>query len=188
MIAAIVGMTGSGKSTVSDMFAKNGFGFIRLGQITLDIIKERGLPPTEENERPIREGLRKKHGMAAYATLNFPKIDALREKGNVVMDGLYSWEEFIEFSKRYGDDFVTIAVYSSPKTRYARLSARKFDKGRDELMRFRPNSEPFARDQAEIENISKAGPIVMADYTLINEGTIAELESSVRMLLSSLSC
>jgi dephospho-CoA kinase len=187
MIVAIVGMTGSGKSTVSDMFAEQGFGFLRLGQITLDIVKQKGLAPTEGNERPIREGLRKEHGMGAYATLNFPKIDALRKQGNVVLDGLYSWEEYIEFRDRYGDEFRTVAVIASPRLRYERLSGRKLDVD-DKSMRFRPNSDPFARDRAEIENISKAGPIVMADYTIINEGSMDELKESVNKLLSSLAC
>src|SRR3989344_4740317 len=37
-----------------------------------------------------------------------------------------------------------------------------------------------ARDYAEIENIEKAGPIAMADYTILNTGTLQELENSLQ--------
>ena len=93
-IICLVGMSGSGKSVVADELVRNGFEFARFGQITLDIVKERGLEPSEENERPIREEMRKEHGMGAYATLNIPKFDKLLEKANLVADGLYSWTEY----------------------------------------------------------------------------------------------
>lgn len=73
-LVCITGLTGSGKSVASDYFAKKGFNFLRFGQITLDEIKRLGLEPNEQNERPIREGFRKKYGMAAFAILNLPKF------------------------------------------------------------------------------------------------------------------
>ncbi len=178
-VIAVVGMCGSGKSVVADMLSKRGLGFLRFGQLTLDIVREKGLEPTEENERPIREGLRKEHGMAAFAILNIPKIDRLLEKGSVVVDGLYSWEEYLEMKRKYGSDFITLAVYASPATRYSRLSARKFDSSKDKEMRFRPQTpeQSRSRDHAEIENMSKAGPIAMADYTIVNEGSMEDLEA-----------
>ncbi len=185
MIIGIVGMSGAGKSIVAEYFQKAGYGYIRLGQITMDIIREKGLEPTEENERPIRENLRKEHGMAAYAILNFPKIENLDKKGHVVIDGIYSWEEYLEFKKRYGNKFYTISVFASPDTRYDRLEKRSFDMQKDADMKYRPLTREKAeqRDRSEIENLSKAGPIVMADYTIVNEGTIDELYTEVDYLI-----
>lgn len=170
-VVCIVGMTGSGKSLASDYLVKKGFMFFRFGQITLDEVKRRGLAPTEENERPIREGFRKEHGMAAFAILNFPKCDELRKKGHVIGDGMYSWSEYKEFERKYGDDFVCIAVVAPPKTRYARLAGRKYDAAKDKDMRHREASyeQARSRDFAEIEKIEKGGPIAMAHYTIINE-------------------
>lgn len=175
-IFAIVGMTGSGKTEAADYLEKKGFGFLRMGQLTLDEVKKRGLSPTEENERPIREELRRVHGPAAFAILNFPKIDALRKNGHVAVDGLYSWSEYKEFEKKYGDDFVCIAVLASPKIRYARLAARKYDAKNDKDMRFREASEELARarDFAEIEKSEKGGPIAMGHFNIINEGSKEE--------------
>jgi dephospho-CoA kinase len=187
-IIAVVGMTGSGKSEVSDILVKLGFQFLRFGQITLDIVKERGLEPTEENERPIREGMRKEHGMAAYAILNIPKIDKLLEKDNVVVDGLYSWEEYLEMKKRYGKDFVCMAVYSPPNVRYERLANRKYDPKNDKSMRSRPSTadKSQSRDYSEIENLNKGGPIAMADFTIINDGNLKALGRKVDDILSQI--
>ncbi len=62
--------------------------------------------------------------MAAYAKLSLPKIDRILESGSVVVDGLYSWEEYILMKDRYGGRFVVVAVWASPETRHLRLSKR----------------------------------------------------------------
>jgi len=186
MIVAIVGMTGSGKTTLARMFEDKGFQIVRLGQLTLDIIKERELEPTEENERPIREALRKQHGMAAYATQNFAKIDALLQNHKVVLDGLYSWEEYVEFKKRY--ELVTVAVIAGPKLRYERLSKREIRTDDSEVnMRKLTPEQAHERDISEIENLNKSGPIAMADHSVLNDGSLAQLHESFNQLLGSLS-
>ncbi len=178
-IIAIVGMPGSGKTEAAEYFAKKGFQFIRLGQLTMDEIKKRGLEPTEKNEKMIRESLRKQHGMAAYALLNFPKIDTLLKKGNVIVDGLYSWEEYLEFKKKY-PDVAVIAIYASPKARYARLEGRKLE-SEDKDMKNRQLEKEAAseRDTAEIENLNKGGPIAVADFTVVNEGALNEMHKKL---------
>ena len=60
-LVCITGLTGSGKSTASDFFVKKGYKSVRFGQPVLDEVIKRGLQPIEENERPIREELRKKY-------------------------------------------------------------------------------------------------------------------------------
>ena len=150
----------------------------------MDEIKRKGLTPTEENERAVREGLRKEHGMAAYAKLNTPKIDEMIKKGDVVVDGLYSWGEYKVLKEKYGGKITVLAIYASPKTRYRRLAKRELD-GSDEEMKKRPATpkQAKARDAAEIENIQKAGPIAMADHTIINEGDITELKQNIDRFL-----
>ncbi|MEI7961473.1 MAG: AAA family ATPase, partial [archaeon] len=157
-LVCIVGMTGAGKSVVADYLVNQGYGFVRFGQITLDIVKERGLAPTEENERPIREAVRIEHGPGAFATLNIPKFDALLKKGNVVGDGLYSWSEYKILKERYGSHFCVVAVYTPPALRYSRLVNRVLSAS-DTNLRHRPATleSAKARDYAEIEKIEKGG-------------------------------
>jgi dephospho-CoA kinase len=78
-----------------------------------------------------------------------------------------------------------VAVYAPPKLRYSRLASRIATKG-DINKRFRPilESDARGRDYAEIENIEKGGPIAMADFTIINTGTIEELKQKTKEILT----
>ena len=177
-VVSIVGMTGAGKSVVAKVFENNGFARIRFGDITDEEIKKRGLELNEKNERYIRELLRQKQGMAAYAKLNLPRIDEAAKHSDVVIDGLYSWEEYAFLKTYYGKDFYVVAVWSSPETRYARLSAR--------LNRRLTLEEASSRDRAEIENINKGGPIAMADFTIINEVSLDDLRKETEKVVAKL--
>ena len=184
---ALVGMAGSGKSVVADELIKRSYHFFRFGQITMDLIKERGLEVNETNERFIRESVRKEHGMGAYAILNIPKIEKFLVTGNVVGDGLYSWSEYKILKERFNNRMFVIAVYAPPELRYQRLSGRKQLAG-DKDIRFRQMTPEQAksRDFAEIENIEKAGPIAMADFTLVNTGSIESLIDQLNMAIDKI--
>jgi dephospho-CoA kinase len=171
-VIAIVGMAGAGKSEVARVFEEKKFARIRFGDVTDEELKKKGLPVNEENERQMRETLRKRYGMAAYAMLNLTKVDVALKSGPVVIDGLYSWEEYTTLKEYYGSKFLVVAVWASPEVRYARLASR--------LVRPLTEEEAFSRDQAEIVNLNKAGPIAMADYTLCNEGSLKDLEKETR--------
>ena len=177
-VVSIVGMSGSGKSEVARLFGEKGFITVRFGDITDEEVKKRGLELNEENERQVREELREKQGMAAYAKLNLPRIDDALKKANVVVDGLYSWEEYVYLKDYYGDKFSVVAVWTSPKTRYARLGKR----------RVRPLTvtEAAGRDYAEIENMNKGGPIAMADFTINNESSWSDLKEQVTEVINKL--
>ena len=177
-VVSIVGMTGAGKSEVARVFEEDGFIRIRFGDVTDQEIKERGLELNEKNERRIRELLRKERGMAAYAQMNLPRINSALTYADVVIDGLYSWEEYTFLKDYYGEGFCVVAVCASPGTRYARLASRS--------SRGLTAEEAAGRDRAEIENINKGGPIAMADYTIINESSLEDLEEEVRRVITSL--
>jgi dephospho-CoA kinase len=116
--------------------------------------------------------------MAAYAILNGPRIDALLKSSDVVVDGLYSWEEYLLMKEKYREKFKVVAVYASPLSRYKRLAGRS--------RRPLKLEEAQSRDKAEIEDSRKGGPIAMADYTLVNESTIDELKKEAKKVLVSL--
>jgi dephospho-CoA kinase len=132
----------------------------------------------EENERYNREFLRKNYGMAAYAKLNLPRIDETSKHSNIVIDGLYSWEEYTFLKTYYGEDFYVVAVWASPKTRHSRLAARQ--------SRGLTAAEAASRDMAEIENTNKGGPIAMADFTIVNESSLENLRSKTKRVISRL--
>lgn len=159
-ILAFVGMPGSGKSEAAAYLQKKGIPFIRFGQATDDGLKEMDLPVTPENEKMFREKIRKELGMAAYAIKAAPAIDKLLNESNlVVIDGLYSWEEYIYLKQKH-PYLILIHVFAEAAKRYDRLSKRS--------IRPIPMGESYKRDVDEIENLDKGGPIAMADYLIEN--------------------
>jgi len=177
-VVSIVGMPGAGKSEVARVFEKHGFKKVRFGDITEEQIKNRKLELNEENERYVRQQLRKEHGMAVYAELNLPRIDSSLKSSDVVVDGLYSWEEYTLLKQRYGARFSAVAVWASALTRHKRLANR--------AERPLTLEEEASRDNAEIENSNKAAPIAMADFAIINEASLEELERETQRVLSAL--
>ena len=174
-VVAIVGMPGAGKSEVARQFEKNGFARIRFGDVTDQEVRKRGLELNEENERRVRERLRQEQGMAAYAKLNLPGIDSALKNSDVVIDGLYSWEEYTLLKSHYGEGFYVVAVWASPGTRYARLIHR--------LERPLSLEEASSRDRAEIENTNKGGPVAMANFTIINESSLDDLRKGTKKII-----
>ena len=177
-VIAIVGMAGAGKSEVARIFEEHNFKKVRFGDITDAELKNKDLEQNEENERYVRQHLRQEYGMAAYAKLNLPRIDRSLKSSNVVVDGLYSWEEYILLKEYYGEQFTTVAVWTSPSTRHARLARR----AKRTLML----EEAASRDKSEIENSNKGGPIAMADFTIVNEDSLEELERKTERVLFAL--
>lgn len=174
-IVAIVGMCGVGKSVASDILENMNYKKVYFGGVTMEKLKENNLEVTPENEKMMREKLRSDYGMGAYAIILLPRIKELAKEFNVVLDGLYSWDELKILKEELGNKLTVIAVIADKKIRYHRLSIR-------EIRPFN-HEEAKDRDISEIENIAKAGPIAYADYYIDNN---YDLESYKKRLLEIL--
>jgi len=178
-LIAIVGMPGAGKTVAADFFHTKGIPILRFGDQTDISLKELGLPRNEKNERYVREKLRKDFGMAAMAIKIEPRIlEAAKTNRVIVLDGLYSWEEYIYLKRRF-PGIQLLCIYASPEVRYERLGKR--------AVRPLTHSEAETRDIAELENLNKGGPIAIADYCIVNDGDEAafhvRLESVYKKLV-----
>lgn len=164
-IIAIVGMCGSGKSIACDYYENKNYKKVYFGGVVLEEIKQQGLEITPENERIVRNQLRTDYGMAAMAIKSLPKIEEYIKTDNVVIDGLYSWDELVVLKEKY-PNLVVIAIVVDKQIRYNRLATRDI----------RPfnNEDAKKRDLNEIENMAKGGPIAYADYYVLNNGDMNE--------------
>ncbi len=176
-LLAIVGMPGAGKSVAAEFFRGQGIPILRFGDQTDIGLKELKLPLNEKNERWYREKLRQDLGMAAMAIKIEPRIRKAAEKNKVIiLDGLYSWEEYNYLKSKF-PDLKLLCIYASPAVRYQRLSVRS--------VRPLTREEAKSRDGAEIENLNKCGPIAVADYLVKNEGDQAGLLRELATFLAS---
>jgi dephospho-CoA kinase len=179
IILAVVGLPGSGKTeAVEYIMKKTGWPKVYLGDATFEEMKKNGLEINEANERKTREDIRSRLGMGAYAILNLPKARELSKTSDVLIESLYSWEEYLEFKKEFGVAFKVLAVYSSPATRISRLSSRP--------VRPLTKEEVQSRDYSQIENLHQAGPIARADFTIINENSKDDLCSQIDKIIITL--
>jgi dephospho-CoA kinase len=174
-IIAVIGMCGSGKSEAVKFFEQNGYEKVYFGGVVMDEMKSKGMDINEKNERETREQLRAEFGMGAMAVKSLDKINELYEKGNVVIESLYSWEEFKIVKQKFGDAFKLLCVYTTKNIRYKRLGERPF----------RPLSriEAESRDIAEIENLDKGGPIAFADYLVLNNASMNKMKEELKKII-----
>ncbi len=179
-IIALVGMPGAGKSVCVEYLEKKGWPSLYFGGITIDEIATRGLEVSPENEKIVREDIRAKEGMDAYAKRMIPKIDKLYQEGSstIIIDGLYSWSEYKILKQQYGDNLVVIAIAATRKLRHQRLENRP--------VRPLTNQEVEKREYAEIENIEKGGPIANSDYTIVNDNDQQALVENLESILSQI--
>jgi dephospho-CoA kinase len=179
IILAIVGLPGAGKTEVVEyMVKKTSWPKVYLGDATFEEMKKQCLEVNEANERKTREDIRRRLGMGAYAILSLPKVRELSQTSNVLIESLYSWEEYLEFKKEFGDVFKVLAIYSSPDKRIERLENRP--------CRPLKKEDVISRDYSQIENTHQAGPIARADFTIINEGEKEDLYSQIDKITSIL--
>jgi dephospho-CoA kinase len=179
IILAVVGLPGAGKTEVIEyLLKKTNWPRVYFGDVTFDEMKRVNLQINEANERMTRERIRKELGMGSYAILSLPKIKELYKNSSVIIESLYSWEEYLEMKKEYGDSFKTLAVYASPEIRIKRMSNRPI----------RPLSKEdvVSRDYAQIENLHQAGPIARADWTIVNEGEKEEMYKKIDKIIEKL--
>lgn len=181
-IIAVIGLAGSGKSeAVNYLQKKNGWPKVYLGEATFARLKKDSLAVNYANERIVREKIRRELGMGAYAKLALPKITKILKTSELVLiESLYSWDEYKIFKKKYGQNFLALAITAPANIRLARLKARP-------VRPIKTAAELAKRDWTEIEGTDKGGPIALADYTIINDGTQVELHRKIDKIIGSFS-
>lgn len=176
IILAIVGLTGSGKSVLTEYLTeKYQLERIYFGGYVIAEVERRGLEITPMNEKNVRENLRAVHGMTAVAQLALPDIRAaLAAKRQVIIDGIYSFSEYVLLREELGERLKLVATHCPRDIRYERLAARN--------RRPLNKNEVDQRDYFEIMNLEKGGPIAIADYHIINDSDLKSLHEAIEAI------
>ncbi len=167
-------MPGSGKTTVASIAASSGFKVFSMGDIVRELAQNRGIEPTPEKLGEFMLTLRNEKGPTIVAAKTIEKI---RQNGSlrICVEGLRSLQEVDMLSSEFYDFFI-IAVHSSPRTRFTRLTARE---RRDDPK----THEIFTdRDRREI-GVGLGDVLAIADFAIVNEGSLEELKSIASRVL-----
>ncbi|GAB6135883.1 AAA family ATPase [Thermococcus prieurii] len=189
MIIGVVGKIAAGKTTIAKFFEEKGFCRVSCSEPLIDLLTHNvsdysWIPELPGKAEPTREKLiefgkylKDKYGGDVLIRL---AVDKKRNCKNIVIDGVRSREE-IEAIKRLGGK--VIYVEAKPETRFERLMRRKAEKDR-EIKTFEDFKE---MDDAE-ERIYHTSELKgLADYVIVNEGTLEELREKVERIIEELS-
>lgn len=181
-LIAIVGMPGAGKTQATNYLLKKlNCPKVYFGEPTFDRLKKENLEVNYLNERKIREKIRSELGMGAYAILSVPKIKKLlKDNSTIILESLYSWDEYKIIKSKYKNQFKVIAIYASPEVRYKRLRNRTEERPIKSINGF------DARNYSEIEGTDKGGPIAMSDFTIVNEYSLKKFRLELNKIINQL--
>jgi dephospho-CoA kinase len=177
-LVAVVGMAGSGKSIATEYLENKGWKKFYFGGVIYDHMKKEGIEITPDSQREYRENIRKKLGMGAVAILLKDEIKESIKENDTVLDGLYSWDEYLILREEFGDRLKLICVVCDKKIRYERIGNRV-----DRPFNYQ---EIVNRDTTEIENLAKGGPIAYADYYIFNNGSLEDYENRLLDILKDI--
>ncbi|ASJ02138.1 hypothetical protein A3L09_02065 [Thermococcus profundus] len=185
MIIGVVGKIAAGKTTVAKFFEEKGFCRVSCSDPLIDLLTHNTsdyswIPELPERSEPTRDRLiefgkylKDKYGGDILIRL---AVDKKRNCENIVIDGVRSREE-VEAIKRLGGK--VIYVEASPEIRYERLMKRKAKK--DKVIQ---SFEDFLRMDDEEEKLYHTTKLKgIADYVIVNEGTLKELREKVEGII-----
>jgi len=176
MVIGVAGMPGAGKAAIAKIAKEKGYSVVVMGDEIREETKRRGFEPTSDNVGKIMLKLREEEGPGVVAKKCVPKI-ANANTDTVLVDGIRSLHEVYELEKNF-PKFLLVAVHSSPETRFKRLFLRKRS---DDPKGWKVFLE---RDLREI-SVGQGSVIAMADYMIVNEGTLEENKAKIREVLEA---
>ena len=181
-ILAVVGMSGSGKSTAIEYLTEHGIPKIYFGGIIYKAMADAGIERTEdgESERKFREEIRAKKSNDFVVKRAIAEVKNLINAGQkrIVLDGVYSWTEYKILRAEFPTEMTVVAIVAPKALRRKRLANRPD----------RPfNAQAAAeRDQSEIENLEKGGPIAIADYYVDNSTDLKDFHDRFAKLMQDI--
>ncbi|MFH1447491.1 MAG: AAA family ATPase [Candidatus Micrarchaeota archaeon] len=181
MIIGLTGTFGAGKGEISRVLGERGYAYHSCSDVLREELKALGKEETIESLAGLGNEIRAKFGAG-----ELPKrlIAMIRECGEekAIVDSIRSIGEVEELRKE--KDFVMLSVQAPIELRYERIRnrGRKGDDISFEELTNQENAQMGGSDATQ--NLGKC--MSMADYRVVNDGTLEELEKKVVELLSKM--
>jgi dephospho-CoA kinase len=182
MIIGITGTDGAGKGAVVDYLVKQkGFVHYSSRALITDEIQSRGLPVNREQMRLVANDMRNKCGLDVIVTTALEKI----KKDNVHNAVIESIRAVKELETLHAKGGVLLAVDADQKLRYQRISRRQSASDEVSFAEFITH-EKLEMNDPDPNGMQKAKVIELADYTIMNNGTLVELYEQVKLFLKKI--
>ncbi len=179
----IIGLTGrnaAGKGIMVDYLKSKGFCSYSLSDVIRGEVRGRQLEVTREQLIDVGNELRAKHGSGYLAGRT---LDSIQEDKNYVIDSFRHPDEVEVFRRR--SDFHLLVIEADAPVRFARIKKRGRENDPATLEEFK------ILEEAELSNAISHGQQLLAcqqlaDFRMINEGTIEQFQNKIRKLLQQL--
>ncbi len=175
----IIGVTGhpaSGKDTIADYLASQGFFKISGGDILREEMQKLGIPIDRSHIHEFVNEMRKERGNGYLAEEMIKKI-----KGNAVVSGIRNSEEIRIFREKFGNAFKLIAVQTPIEARYVRAKERGRIGDAISFERFKTEEEKEKAAESgshEVDNV-----MALADVIMNNDGSKEDLFQKIDTLV-----
>jgi dephospho-CoA kinase len=182
LIIGITGTLGSGKGTIVDYLAKRkGFAHFSVRAFVSEEILRRGLEVNRDNMVIVANDLRRKNSPSFITDQLFER--ALTAGKNSVIESIRTPGEV--YSLRKFGNFILFAVDADPEIRYQRITLRKSETDSVSYSTFLENERREMESlDPNSQNVGKC--IELADFHLLNNGTIEQLNRQVEEVLAKM--
>jgi dephospho-CoA kinase len=173
MLIGIVGALGAGKGTVVDYLKTKGFRHYSGSGYLKEVLLARGVEVNRDAYSKLAGEIRSEdpQGLAKILFDRYERDGG----GDAVIEALHDIGE-VEFVRTHGG--IVLAVDADMHTRYDRAVARGSEKDNITFDHFKAQIE---REENGGGHHNIRGAMQLADYTVMNDGTIEELEKAVEV-------
>ncbi len=173
MIIGITGTLGAGKTTTANYLKSKGFKHYSVREFIAEEVTKRGLPINRDTLVNIGNELRAAHG-PEYIVIELGKR-ATKEGGDAVIESIRAVGEATELKKEHA---FLLAVNANPRLRFERAKLESSATAPETMEQFiaQEEREMFSDDPSK-QNI--AAVMLRADYQILNNGTVGDLENQL---------
>ena len=173
MIIGITGTIGAGKTTTANYLKSKGFKHYSVREFIAEEVRRRGLPISRDSLVDVGNELRAEHG-PEYIVVALSK-QAQQNTGDAVIESIRAVGEATALKK---EGAFLLAVNANPRLRYERAQLESNSIAAQSMDEFiaQEEREMFSDDPSK-QNI--AAVMLRADYQILNNGTVADLENQI---------
>lgn len=175
-LIGLTGPNGAGKGEAAKYFVKKSYEYFSLSDEIREELKKNGLEINRDNLIKKGNELRERFGPDILAKRVISKI-----KDKAVIDSIRNPAE-IEYFRKF-EDFILICIDAPVLLRFQRVMKRGKKESADNLYEF------IKKEQQEMSNRENSQQLLtcmkMADYTVINDGTIEELHRKLEKIIEN---